>query len=165
MYNRDKCLYNITVGITFRTDKKIPVKFLEIVFKKNKQKHYPLIISRNLHILMKCSFIDICVIIIFKKKSNFPVTARDLIFYWKHTTVRSCHRRCSVEKGVLKNSANFTGKHLCGVSIKMILLNLDSNIKPNYCTWYPDWTNVTFKWFVMNHFGNPSKWTGSNIFL
>ena len=26
---------------------------------------------------------------------------------------RSSHRRCSVKKGVLKNFANFTGKHLC----------------------------------------------------
>ena len=26
---------------------------------------------------------------------------------------RSSHRRCSVEKGVLKNFAKFTGKHLC----------------------------------------------------
>ena len=26
---------------------------------------------------------------------------------------RSSHRRCSVKKGVLRNFANFTGKHLC----------------------------------------------------
>ena len=26
---------------------------------------------------------------------------------------RSSHRKCSVKKGVLKNLANFTGKHLC----------------------------------------------------
>ena len=26
---------------------------------------------------------------------------------------RSSHRRCSVRKGVLKNFAKFTGKHLC----------------------------------------------------
>ena len=26
---------------------------------------------------------------------------------------RSSHRRCSVKKGVLKNFAKFTGKHLC----------------------------------------------------
>ena len=26
---------------------------------------------------------------------------------------RSSHQRCSVKKGVLKNFANFTGKHLC----------------------------------------------------
>ena len=29
---------------------------------------------------------------------------------------RSSHWRCSVKKGVLKNLANFTGKHLFGVS-------------------------------------------------
>ena len=27
---------------------------------------------------------------------------------------RSSHRRCSVTKGILKNLAKFTGKHLCG---------------------------------------------------
>ena len=80
-YNRDKFPCDITVGIKLQAHKKIPVKFLDIPFKKNKQKYYLLIISRNLRILMKCSFIDICVIIIFKKKSNFLVTARDLIFY------------------------------------------------------------------------------------
>ena len=26
---------------------------------------------------------------------------------------KSNHRRCSVKKGVLRNLANFTGKHLC----------------------------------------------------
>ena len=46
LYNRDKFPYDITVGIKFRTDKKIPVKFLEIICKRNKQKH-PLIISGN----------------------------------------------------------------------------------------------------------------------
>ena len=28
---------------------------------------------------------------------------------------RSCHRRCSVRKGVLRNFAKFAGKHLCRV--------------------------------------------------
>ena len=28
-------------------------------------------------------------------------------------TVRSSHQRCSVKKGVLRNFAKFTGKHLC----------------------------------------------------
>ena len=28
-------------------------------------------------------------------------------------TTRSSHRRCSVKKGVLRNFAKFTGKHLC----------------------------------------------------
>ena len=111
--NREKFLCDISVGKTFPTHKKIPVKFLDIVYKKNIQKHYPLIISRNLHILMKYSFTDICAVIIFKKKSNFLVTTHHLLFYSKHTAVRSSHRRYSVKNGVLKNSANFTGKHLC----------------------------------------------------
>ena len=124
LHNRDKFQYDITVGITFQTDKKILVKFLEIVFKKNKQKHYPLTISRNLHILMKFSFdcmllslkfsfIDICIIIIFKKKEQFSCNSKCFDILLKHTAVRSSHRSCSVKKGVLKNSANFTGKHLC----------------------------------------------------
>ena len=29
------------------------------------------------------------------------------------TIIRSSHRRCSVKKGVLRNFAKFTGKHLC----------------------------------------------------
>ena len=31
LYNRDKFPYDITVGITFQADKKIPVNFLEII--------------------------------------------------------------------------------------------------------------------------------------
>ena len=30
-----------------------------------------------------------------------------------HSLIRCSHRRCSVEKDVLKNFAVFTGKHLC----------------------------------------------------
>ena len=30
-------------------------------------------------------------------------------------TTRSSHQRCSVRKGVLRNFAKFTGKHLCQV--------------------------------------------------
>ena len=92
-YNRDKFSFDITVGITFRTDKKIPVKFLEIIFKRNKLKHYPLMISGNLHILIKCSLIDISVIILFRK-SNFRVT-RDLEFYLKHAAVKRSHQTSS----------------------------------------------------------------------
>ena len=47
---------------------------------------------------MECSLIDICVIILFQKKSNFPVTACDLIFcsqFWLQAAVRSSHRKCS----------------------------------------------------------------------
>ena len=28
-------------------------------------------------------------------------------------TIRNSHQRCSVRKGVLRNFAKFTGKHLC----------------------------------------------------
>ena len=78
--NRDKFPVHIIVGIIFGTDVKIPVKFLEIIFKKNEQKHCSVIISWNFHILTKYFFIGI-VINIFQMKINFPVTARDLIFY------------------------------------------------------------------------------------
>ena len=41
-----------------------------------------------------------------------------MVFSWKRRVLRyqvnrSSHRRYSVKKGVLKNFANFTGKHLC----------------------------------------------------
>ena len=81
LYNRHKFSYDITVGITLRTDMKIPVIFLKIIFKRNKRRHYPLVTSGNLHILMKCRLIDICITILFQKKRNFRVTTRHLIFY------------------------------------------------------------------------------------
>ena len=39
------------------------------------------------------------------------------------STVRTSHRRCSVEQGVLKNFANFTGKYLCW---SLFLINLQA---------------------------------------
>ena len=36
---------------------------------------------------------------------------------------RSSHWRCSVKKGLLKNLANFTGKHLFGVSFNKVPAN------------------------------------------
>ena len=59
--------------------------------------------------------------------------------------------------GIFKN--NFFKEHL-----RWLLLKINTT-KPNYCTQHPDWTNVIFKWFVMNYFGNLSKWTHSNITL
>ena len=41
-----------------------------------------------------------------KRRVVFEVERRTAI-------IRSSHRRCSVEKGVLRNFAKFTGKHLC----------------------------------------------------
>ena len=41
---------------------------------------------------------------------NFIDSVRGLDYYASN---RSSHRRCSVRKGVLRNFAKFTGKHLC----------------------------------------------------
>ena len=71
MYNRDKFLYDVAVGITFRTDKEIPVihEVLRNYFQsRNKQKHYSLKIWGNPYILMKCS-LTICIIILFQQFS------------------------------------------------------------------------------------------------
>ena len=90
------------------------MKFLEIIFKNNKQKQYPLIISWNLHILAKCSFIDICVII-FQKKNSFSVIAH-MIFILntlQYGFFRSSQPEMFYQKGVLKNLKTFTGKQLC----------------------------------------------------
>ena len=40
--------------------------------------------------------------------------------------VRSSHQRCSVRKGVLKNFAKFTGKHLC----KSLFFNEVAGLRP-----------------------------------
>ena len=73
LYNRDKFLYEITVAITFQTDEKIPLKFSKL-FSRNVNKNIiPWKFQGIFIFLMKCSFIDISVIII------FPVTTRDLI--------------------------------------------------------------------------------------
>ena len=40
-----------------------------------------------------------------------PVLSRS--FETTFTTIRSSHQRCSMKKGVLRNFAKFTGKHLC----------------------------------------------------
>ena len=56
-------------------------------------------------------------IIIFQKKNNFPVTARTLIFYLKHTAVWIFQKQSPgsvlLKKVFLNNLENFTGKHLC----------------------------------------------------
>ena len=55
----------------------------------------------------------ICTATCFKEKANHNKKALEIknFFYF-----RNSHWRCSVEKGVLKNFTNFTGKHLSGVS-------------------------------------------------
>ena len=62
------------MGIAFWTDEKMVVEFVQIIFEKN----YSLIISGNLQILMKYSFINNCIIVVFQKKNNyFPVAPCD----------------------------------------------------------------------------------------
>ena len=40
--------------------------------------------------------------------------------------IRSSHRRCSVKKGVLRNFAKFTGKHLC----QSVFFNKVAGLRP-----------------------------------
>ena len=48
------------------------------------------------------------------KIAQFVPGIKNQIFYnIKNRQHRSSHRRCSVKKGVLRNFAKFTGKHLC----------------------------------------------------
>ena len=66
-------------------------------------------ISKEL-LVNKCNMIlnnqgSLCYIT--KKHLRHTMNHRDLVGLF-----RSSHRRCSVKKGVLKNFANFTGKHL-----------------------------------------------------
>ena len=44
----------------------------------------------------------------------------------KASTQRSSHRRCSMKKGVLKNFAKFTGKHLC----QILFFNKVAGLRP-----------------------------------
>ena len=52
------------------------------------------------------------------KNSNFEIVHLDFppkFYLRKHLieNIRSNHKRCSIRRGVLKNFAKFTGKHLC----------------------------------------------------
>ena len=53
-------------------------------------------------------------------RSIIPITLLCKICY------RSSHRRCTLKKAVLKNFANFTGKHLC----QSLFLNKVANLGP-----------------------------------
>ena len=46
-------------------------------------------------------------------RSNDTIEGKKTYLMRILSTARSSHRRCSVGKGVLKNFAKFTGKHLC----------------------------------------------------
>ena len=43
-----------------------------------------------------------------------------------YSSIRSSHRRCSVKKGVLRNFAKFTGKHLC----QSLFFNKAAGLRP-----------------------------------
>ena len=54
---------------------------------------------------------DMFQVSLYSKKSKFCNSKIDSRI--TQTTVRNSHQRCSVKKGVLKNFAKSTGKHLC----------------------------------------------------
>ena len=61
-------------------------------------------------------------------------------FWWFLTNNhRSSHRRCSVRKGVLRNSAKFSGKHLCQSLFfnKVTFFKLTLLKKRVLCTCFP----------------------------
>ena len=62
-----------------------------------------------------------------------------LLFCFKKD--KSSHRRCSVKRGVIKNCANFTGKHLCW-SLFLIKLQVFEN---NYFEAQHLWTTACKK--------------------
>ena len=58
-----------------------------------------------------------------KKDTKRPTASR----FWDYCIIRrSSHRRCSVRKGVLRNFAKFTGKHLC----QSLLFNKVAGLRP-----------------------------------
>ena len=63
--------------------------------------------------------------------------ARDLQLYVKRGSdigvSRSNHQRCSVKKGVLRNFAKFTGKHLCQSLFKNIFFMVDLRATASDC--------------------------------
>ena len=44
---------------------------------------------------------------------NTPRATMTVFAITVQMTIRSSHQRCSVRKGILRNFAKFTGKHLC----------------------------------------------------
>ena len=70
-------------------------------------------------------------------------TSPNFVYNIKATTLsnklRSCHQRCSVRQGVLRNFEKFTGKHLCQgpffnkVAGKKVFLVILQNSQENHC--------------------------------
>ena len=57
--------------------------------------------------------------------------------FWKskvyHSKYRNNHRRCSVRKGVLRNFAKFTGKHLCQSLFFNKVADLETLVQVFFC--------------------------------
>ena len=58
---------------------------------------------------------------------------------------RSSHRRCSVRKGVLRNFAKFTGKHLC----QSLYFNKVAGLRPEGC----EFCEISKNTFLQNKSG------------
>ena len=64
-----------------------------------------------------------------KKLALCKVSDQELLtslkLWWKQSNINS-HRRCSVKKGILRNFAKFTGKHLCQTPESLFLIRLEA---------------------------------------
>ena len=74
------------------------------------------------------SSIPLCLVKVFWWNIDYNIHRHGIkqnafIFNSTSVTRRSNHRRCSIQKGVLKNFAKFAGKHLCQ---NLILINLQT---------------------------------------
>ena len=60
--------------------------------------------------ILYCLFLNIFIILEYIK---YTTIIHFILCLYKRTKFRSSHWMCSVRKGVLRNFAKFTGKHLC----------------------------------------------------
>ena len=67
------------------------------------------------------------------------------IFSWSIARFRSSHQRCSVRKGVLRNLAKVTGKHLC----QSLFFNKVAGLRPAALSKRDSGTGV-FLWILQN---------------
>ena len=80
---------------------------------------------------------------------SFPFWVIELVQHWRNygvsfiMKVRSSHQRCSVKKGVLRNFAKFTGKHLC----QSLFFNKVAGLRPKAYTFFTEhpWTTASGK--------------------
>ena len=72
--------------------------------------------------------------------SNTFIGLLILVVYHQVTMLKPCHKfrsshqRCSVKKGILKNFANFTGKHFCRCLFLITVRH------PQHLAWWCDWS-------------------------